>query len=121
MSDGDEETLSASESGPQPTWSVTDPARFRQAVRASEGAVQAVRTWTTLYSPEERREVPFIRVFYAVRAESVEGWGTFTFTENLPVERGTGRIAMGDGTMWGWLQENAPKRLYVDKTRSGAL
>jgi len=116
-----DEALRASESDSQPTWPVTDPERFRQAVRASEGSVKAVRTWTRLYSVENGREMPFIRVFYAVRAESVKGWGTFSFTENLAVEEGTGRIAMGDGTMWGWLRENARERLYVDKTRSGAL
>lgn len=113
--------MSGPESAPEPSWATADPERFLEAVRASDGPVKAVRVWTTQVVGSPWREEPFIRVHYAVRAETEEGWGTFRYTEHLPVETATGRIAACRGTVWRTLREEARDRLYVDRSRSGAL
>lgn len=108
-------------SGLEPNWNTTDPEVFMMAVRRSDGPVRVVRTYAELYDDDLGFEVPHIRAFCAVRAETDEGWGTFRYAEYLPVEPVTGRIVTTKGTVYRWLLETVPGRVCVDRTRSGAL
>jgi len=113
--------VSASQRGPDPEQAARTSEQFLGVVRASEEPVWALRTWTTIASGDGLFEASYVRVHYAVRAETAEGPRKVRFTEHLPVHEVTGRIAAPEESVWRWLRRNARERLYIDRGRSGAL
>lgn len=104
------------------TYQVTDADKFFDALMEAKDNVRVVRTYASQmveYAEGKWQDAPFIRCFYSVGVETVEGPAKFTFTEYIPIEVPSGILRTG-GTLWRRIKDaNLP--LFVDMSRSGAL